>query len=102
MASLEACRSLAAVHGASFHEPLSMNLRSMNMVRMMFLALALGAWVGPARAGQSTRPAAKTELAGQIELARLVDLSAERLGYKVEYDAAAIKGTVTLRLGEGL
>lgn len=74
----------------------------MNLVRMMFLALALGAWIGPARGGQSTRPAAKTELAGQIELARLVDLSAERLGYKVEYDAAAIKGTVTLRLGEGL
>src|SRR5690606_40202867 len=36
--------------------------------------------------------------AGQIELARLVDLAAQELGLSVEYDAAALKGSATLRL----
>ncbi len=46
----------------------------------------------------AAQPAASA-LAGQIELARLVDLAAERLKLQVEYDAAALRGTVTLRLG---
>src|SRR5690606_29942279 len=40
--------------------------------------------------------------AGQIELARLVDLAAQELGLSVEYDAAALKGSATLRLDAGL
>ncbi|CAG0985542.1 Secretin ExeD [Phycisphaerales bacterium] len=36
-------------------------------------------------------------LAGEIELARLVDVAAARLKLRIEYDAAGLKGTVTLR-----
>ncbi len=43
-----------------------------------------------------------TTLSGQLEVARVVDLAAERLGINVEYDAAKIKGLVTLRLGGGI
>ncbi|MCA9284530.1 MAG: hypothetical protein KDA22_04920 [Phycisphaerales bacterium] len=45
---------------------------------------------------------ARTTLNGEIDLARLVDLAAQRLKFDVEYDAAALKGMVTLRLQEGL
>ena len=41
-------------------------------------------------------------LAGEVELARLVDLSADRLAFQIQYDASALKGTVTLRSAEGL
>lgn len=43
-----------------------------------------------------------TALSGQVELARLVDLSAERLRLQIDYEASALKGTVTLRLTESL
>ncbi len=44
-----------------------------------------------------------TALSGQLELARLVDLCAERLNLELEYDAKALQGaTVTLRLGEAV
>lgn len=46
--------------------------------------------------------AGRTQLSGQIELARLVDLCAERLGLQVEYDAGILKGAVALRLNESL
>jgi len=49
-------------------------------------------------AAPGTEPPAIT-LAGQIELARLVDLASQRLRLNVEYDEAALKGTVTLRIG---
>ena len=38
-------------------------------------------------------------LSGQMELARLVDLAADRLKLSIEYDSSVLKGTVTLRLG---
>ncbi len=50
----------------------------------------------------SPTPRAGLALAGQIELARLVDLSAERLHVNIEYDATVLKGNVTLRLGGGV
>jgi len=45
-----------------------------------------------------------SDLAGQIEVVRLVDLSSQRLKLNVEYDAAALKalGPVTLRLDAGI
>jgi general secretion pathway protein D len=39
-----------------------------------------------------------TSLANTMDLARLVDLAAERLRVSVEYDPGAVKGSVTLRL----
>lgn len=46
---------------------------------------------------------ARTALAGEVELARLVDLCAQRLGLKIEYDAKTVQGAkVTLRLGESV
>ncbi len=41
-------------------------------------------------------------LSGQMELARLVDVAAVRMGVNVQYDAAALKGTVTLRMEGGV
>jgi type II secretory pathway component GspD/PulD (secretin) len=50
-------------------------------------------------AGAPSAPAQpQTNLAGQIDLPRLVDLAAQRLRVNVEYDASALKGSVTLRL----
>ncbi len=43
-----------------------------------------------------------TTLAGQVDLARLVDTAAQRLHVNIEYDAASLKGQVTLRLEGGL
>lgn len=39
------------------------------------------------------------DLSGRVELARLVDLASARLGLNIEYDEAALRGAVTLRLG---
>lgn len=44
----------------------------------------------------------RTQLAGEIELARLIDLCAERLGMRFEYDAGQLRGTVTLRVPDGV
>jgi len=41
-------------------------------------------------------------LTEQIDLARLVDMAAQRLKLNIEYDATAVKGTATLRLGAGV
>lgn len=41
-------------------------------------------------------------VAGQIELARLVDLAAARNGVSIEYDPAVIKGSTTLRIDSSL
>ena len=41
-------------------------------------------------------------LTGELELVRLIDLCAEQLDLNIEYDAAVLKGMVTLRLGGGV
>ena len=65
-------------------------------------AFALGWLIGPQHeiwAQPETLP--RTRLSGEVELARLVDLCAQRLGLKIEYDAKTVQGAkVTLRLGE--
>ncbi len=67
-------------------------------------AFALGWLIGPLHeswAQPDTFP--RTRLSGEIELARLVDLCAQRLGLKIEYDAKTVQGaTVTPRLGESV
>ena len=46
---------------------------------------------------------ARTRLSGEVELARLVDLCAQRLELKIEYDVRTLQGQkVTLRLGESV
>jgi general secretion pathway protein D len=52
----------------------------------------------------SPQPATQTILAGQVDMVRLLDLSAQRLKLNIEYDANAVKaaGQVTLRLDAGL
>jgi general secretion pathway protein D len=69
-------------------------------------AAALFCAIAAERAGgqvvEDTRrdESARTTLSGVVELVRLVDLSAERLGLKIEYDARTLQGAVvTLRLG---
>ncbi|MFN5946630.1 MAG: hypothetical protein ACK5Q4_07220, partial [Phycisphaerae bacterium] len=41
-------------------------------------------------------------LAGQVPLARVVDLAAERMGVRIEYDASLLTGAVTVRGESGL
>lgn len=56
----------------------------------------------PSSALSSSAPAPPIRLAGEMELARLVDLAAERSGERVEYNAAEVTGKVTLRVAEEL
>lgn len=53
-------------------------------------------------AQRDKEPKSRTSLNGELELARLIDLCAAKLGLTVEYDAAALKGAVTVRLGDNL
>ncbi len=48
------------------------------------------------------QPAPLVTPAGQVELARLVDLASQRLSLNIEYDAAVLRGSATLRLDAGL
>lgn len=71
------------------------------------LRFILGVFLLAGHAGQpawAQPPSSPTQisLAGQIELARLVDMAAQRLRLNIDYDAGALKGTVTLRLDGGL
>ena len=52
---------------------------------------------GTKRASQ-TDENPQVHLAGEVQLARLVDLCAERLGLNIQYDASALTAKVTLRL----
>jgi len=52
--------------------------------------------------GQTQAQPPELTLTEQIDLARLVDMAAQRLKLNIEYDAAAVKGTATLRLGAGV
>lgn len=56
----------------------------------------------PDRQGVAPGSAPQVMLGEQLELARLVDIAAQRLKVNIEYDAAQLKGTVTLRLGAGV
>ena len=68
-------------------------MRCSPWVRMFAVPLTL-AW-------QAAASPAQTQLPDQLDLARLVDLSARRLGVAVSYDEASLKGRLTLRSPEG-
>lgn len=73
---------------------------SMRRPTMVVALLATVVCVAAQARAQPQEPA-RTDLAGEVELARLVDLCAQRLGLKIEYDAKTVQGAkVTLRLGE--
>ncbi len=67
--------------------------------------IAVGTWVcsvaPDSLAIGVAQPEASVTLAGQTDVARLVDLASERLGVRVEYDPAVLKGAVTVRGGGG-
>src|SRR5262245_40534235 len=70
-----------------------------------FVALVFAIWLIAAPPTPcAAQPQDRTALAGQVELSRLVDLAADRLHVKLEYDTAALKagGSVTLRLDSAL
>jgi type II secretion system protein D len=46
--------------------------------------------------------AVSIRLSGQVPLARVVDLASERMGVRIEYDASALTGAVTVRGDSGL
>ena len=54
------------------------------------------------RAQQEPVPSAMTQLAGDIQLARLVDLVSRQLGLNIEYVESDLNRTITLRLGSGV
>lgn len=58
--------------------------------------------VSPSVAPGAMQPPPRVQLQGEVDLARLVDLCAQRLDLTVEYDASVLKGKVTLRLTESL
>ena len=70
-----------------------MNLRVASISTCLFLAAI------PLCSGQQTPQ--QIDLSETVELARLVDLCASRLGLNIEYDAR-LTGTATLRLNTGL
>lgn len=66
-------------------------------------AALLCALHGAAPSAHAQAPAdPQTQLSEQVDLARLVDLCAQRLRLNLQYDPAVLKGTVTLRLGAGV
>ena len=70
------------------------SLRRMRVIVCILVLVTLA--IPPAFAqGQSA-------LAGQIDLVRLVDLAAERLGLRIEYDPARLGGRVAVRGGDAL
>ena len=62
---------------------------------------AVCAW-GSCLAQPPVRHGADTTLAGQVDLARLVDLAADRLKLSVSYDPQALRSTVTIRAASSL
>ncbi|TVQ55019.1 MAG: hypothetical protein EA377_04175 [Phycisphaerales bacterium] len=68
-------------------------------IRLLVLITITFALCTDADAQQVSENDAATRLSGQLELARLVDLAAERLNLNIEYDASQLRGQVTLRLG---
>lgn len=71
------------------------------MQRMVVLAVTITSVALLAEPTSAQAPD-RIALNGEMELARLVDLAAKRLNLDVEYDAAAIKGTVTIRVSNDL
>jgi type II secretory pathway component GspD/PulD (secretin) len=64
------------------------------------LIMLIAGWtVSPAMASD---PPPSTSLSGQLDIARLVDLAAARVGVSVTYDGAAVTGQATVRAGDNL
>lgn len=70
----------------------------MDWIQMRRQGLGLCLTVAQAVAAQQ----ADTRLAGQIDLARLVDVASGRLGVDIQYEESQLRQQVTLRLTEGL
>lgn len=68
------------------------------LVILLQLLVLLGFALSPTIAAAQPNGPVATVPSGSIELARLVDLAAQRLRINVDYDAAQLKGVVTLRL----
>jgi general secretion pathway protein D len=82
-------------HGVDLHAVIRNCCNAKQLQRFVVL---ISAWLASIAVAQES----STALSGQVELARLVDLCAQRLGLRIEYDATALKGEVTLRLPDGL
>ncbi|MHC4414378.1 MAG: secretin N-terminal domain-containing protein [Planctomycetota bacterium] len=76
-------------------------IRSGRIREILVVCLTLAGAGAPTRAQEGD--VGVSTLAGQVELPRLIDLCAERLGLKIEYDPKALQGaSVTLRLRDGI
>ena len=77
-------------------------MAGMSRAKQVLGVLAVGL-LAIATAAKAQDRQAIHSLAGEVELARLVDLCAERLGLKIEYDPKILRGvSVTVRLREGI
>src|SRR5262245_30405920 len=72
------------------------------MIMLRFLVICTGLLLSAMELPAQTAEPVATSLSGQVDLARLVDLCAQRLGLSIEYDASALKSTITLRVPESL
>ncbi len=61
----------------------------------------LGPLSGPLLASVQQDPA-RTQISENVDLPRLVDLCAQRLGLNIQYDPSQLQGKITLRLGAGV
>ncbi|MCC6910303.1 MAG: hypothetical protein IT430_20405 [Phycisphaerales bacterium] len=64
--------------------------------------VAIGSVTTSSAALAAVNPPPQIQLPAEVDLARLVDLCAARMGLAIEYDAAVLKGRATLRLTDSL
>lgn len=75
-----------------------------NLARAVISSVVLlgGIALGQENVAEPPPGTASVAMASQIDLARLIDLCADRLKLRIDYDPGAVKGQVTLRMPDGL
>lgn len=74
----------------------------MGFVPIVLCSVAISLQCVQHTSAQLPTPTQDIALAGQIELSRLIDISAERLRIRIDYDAASLKANATLRISDAL
>ncbi|CAG0954177.1 Secretin ExeD [Phycisphaerales bacterium] len=77
-------------------------LRRAAVCSALWLAAACPSLAQDVRQPGQNAPQTPLTLASQLDLPRLLDLCADRLHLRIDYDPAAVKGQVTLRLPDSL
>lgn len=81
---------------------LAVQARSMRMLVVCGLGIVVHCVDSGAALGQAPQPTGQVAPASQLDLPRLVDVCSQRLGLRIDYDPALLKGQVTLRIPDTL